>query len=235
MWSAIKMYTVFLVLGVPASLIGIPWSALSRDFQLMYRWGMVACAAGVRAAGIRVIVEGRENLPVNESCIFMCNHCSNVDPPIVLPVLPGRSSVFLKKALMKIPLLGTAMRMGKYIPVSRGHSREEAMASVRAAKDALESGLNVFVFPEGTRSPDGTLGQFRKGAFFLAADTGAPIVPMLVLGTRAIQPKGTLKISPGVATVRFLPAVRPEAFASREELLLAVRESMLEALGESPA
>ncbi len=73
---------------------------------------------------------------------------------------------------MKIPLLGTAMRMGKFVPVSRGHSREDAIQSVEVAKDALAHGLNIMIFPEGTRSPDGKMLPFKKGAFFLAADTG---------------------------------------------------------------
>ena len=231
MWAAFKILAVFTVLGIPATLVGITWSALRRNFRTMYRWGMWICAAGVRAGGIRVVVEGREHLPGGESCIFLCNHQSNLDPPIVLPVLPGMSSVFLKASLMKIPLLGTAMRMGKYIPVSRGHSREEAQRSVEAAKDALASGLNIFVFPEGTRSPDGQLLPFKKGAFFLAADTGAPIVPMIVTGTRRMMSKGSFAVHPGVARVKFLEPLRPAAFASREDLMAAVRERMESALG----
>ena len=162
----------------------------------------------------------------------MSNHVSNLDPPVLLPVLPGMSSVFLKKELMKIPLLGTAMRMGKYVPVSRGHSREEAQKSVAAAKDALDSGLHIMVFPEGTRSPDGKLQAFKKGAFFLAAETQAPMVPVILRGTEKMMRKGSLKIVPGVATVRFLPAVWPVEYATREELMEVVRGRMAEALGE---
>jgi len=152
---------------------------------------------------------------------------------VLLPVIPGMASVFLKKSLMKIPLLGTAMRMGKYVPVSRGHSREEAERSVAAAKDALRSGLHIAVFPEGTRSPDGKLLPFKKGAFFLAAETGAPMIPVVIQGTREMMPKGTLKITkPGMAVVRFLPAIEPADYATREELMMAVRGAMERALAK---
>ena len=232
MFAALRMLFVFIVLGLPAALIGIPWSALRGNFSTMYSWGMAVLRLGIRAGGIRVRIEGRENIPPGESCIFLSNHVSNLDPPILLPSLPGMSSVFLKKSLMKIPLLGIAMRMGKYVPVSRGHSREEAEKSVAIAADALRSGLHIFIFPEGTRSPDGNLLPFKKGAFFLAADTGAPMVPMVISGTAQMMCKGSFKLIPGEAVVRFLPALRPANYASREDLMDAVRLEMQAALVE---
>jgi 1-acyl-sn-glycerol-3-phosphate acyltransferase len=224
------MLFVYLVIGVPVALIGIPWSALSKNFSTMYRWGMRICALGVRAAGIRVRVEGMENVQPGVSYIFLSNHVSNLDPPILLPLIPGRTSVFLKRELMKIPLLGTAMRMGKFVPVSRGNQREEARQSVEAAADALNSGLHITVFPEGTRSPDGRLLPFKKGAFFLAEATGAPIIPIVITGTERMMPKKTLRITPGEAHVRFLPSIRPQDSATREELMERVRAEMEEEL-----
>jgi 1-acyl-sn-glycerol-3-phosphate acyltransferase len=232
MFASLKMLFVFIFLGVPAALVGIPWSALRRNFRTMYRWGMGSIRLGLKAAGIRVRIEGLENVPAGVSCIFMSNHVSNLDPPVLLPSIPGMTSVFLKKSLMKIPLLGTAMRMGKFVPVSRGHSREEAQRSVAAAADALRSGLHIMVFPEGTRSPDGKLLPFKKGAFFLAAETGAPMIPVVIRGTERMMRKGSLKIVPGEAVVRFLPVVEPKDYANREELMAAVRRSMELALAE---
>jgi 1-acyl-sn-glycerol-3-phosphate acyltransferase len=237
MFAALRMLFVFVVLGVPAALIGIPWSALRGNFRTMYRWGMGTIRLGVRFGGIRVRVLGLERVPAGEPCIFLSNHVSNLDPPVLLPVLPGMSSVFLKKSLMKIPLLGAAMRMGKFVPVSRGQSREEAEKSIAAAADALHSGLNIFIFPEGTRSPDGNLLPFKKGAFFLAAETGAPIVPIIVRGTAKMMRKGSLKVYPkaanprGEVTVEFLSVLRPAEYASKDELMETVRARMEEALG----
>jgi 1-acyl-sn-glycerol-3-phosphate acyltransferase len=97
---------------------------------------------------------------------------------------------------------------------------------VEAARDALESGLHITVFPEGTRSLDGKLLPFKKGAFFLAAETGAPMVPVVLRGTRQMMPKGTLKIVPGEAVVEFLEPILPGDFETREELMKAVRGAM---------
>jgi 1-acyl-sn-glycerol-3-phosphate acyltransferase len=231
MWATIRLFAVYLLLGVPAALVGIPWSALRRDFRTMYGWGMGVTRLGVRAAGVRVRVIGLENLPSQPS-ILMSNHVSNLDPPVLLPSVPGMTSVMLKQSLMNIPLLGTAMRMGKYVPVARSHSREDARRSVAAAADALRSGMHITVFPEGTRSPDGHLLPFRKGAFFLAAETGAPIVPIVIHGTARMMPRDTLRITPGEAIVEFLPARYPAEFPSRDALMQAVRGDMEEALGQ---
>jgi 1-acyl-sn-glycerol-3-phosphate acyltransferase len=233
MFAALRMLVVFVGLGVPAALVGIPWSALRGNFARMYRWGMGIIRLGVRFGGIRVRVLGLENVPAGEACIFVSNHVSNLDPPVLLPAIPGMTSVFLKRSLMKIPLLGTAMRMGKFVPVSRGHSKEEAQRSVEAAAEAIRSGLHITIFPEGTRSPDGKLLPFKKGAFFLAAETGAPMVPVVIRGTAEMMRKGSLKIYPGKAVVEFLPVVRPGEFTSKEELMEAVRGVMERALDGS--
>ena len=226
------MSFVFTILAAPAALLGIPYSLLRGNINTMYAWAMIIMRLGIRAAGIRVRIEGLENIPRGESCIFLSNHVSNLDPPILLPAIPGMCSVFLKKSLMKIPLIGIAMRMAKYIPVSRGHSRVEAAQSVAIAGDALRSGMHIFIFPEGTRSPDGNLLPFKKGAFFLAADTNAPMVPIVITGTAQMMRKGSMNVYPGEAVVRFLPALRPQNFDSREDLMDTLRLEMQAALAE---
>jgi 1-acyl-sn-glycerol-3-phosphate acyltransferase len=102
MFAALRMLFVFVVLGIPGALVGIPWSALRGNFRTMYGWGMGIIRLGVRIAGIRVRLEGLENVPVGKSCIFLSNHVSNLDPPVLLPSIPGMTSVFLKKSLMRI-------------------------------------------------------------------------------------------------------------------------------------
>jgi 1-acyl-sn-glycerol-3-phosphate acyltransferase len=230
MFATFKLIFVYLTLGPIAGIIGIPYTLLVGDISLLYRVAMWITNAGVRAAGIKIEMSGAENIPAGRSCIFMCNHVSNLDPPVVLPLLPGRSSVLLKKELMSIPILGRAMRMAKFVPVARGHRRDAAQASVEAAADALRSGLHILVYPEGTRSPDGRLSTFKKGPFFLAQQTQAPIVPIALSGTQTMMRKGSNAITPGLARFQLLPAIEPSHYATREQLMLAVRRAIAEAL-----
>ena len=230
MFATFKLVFVYLTLGPIAGIIGIPYTLLVGNISLLYRVGMWITNAGVRAAGIKIQISGLENIPVGRSCIFMCNHVSNLDPPVVLPLLPGRSSVLLKKELMSIPILGRAMRLAKFVPVTRGHRRDAAQASVEAAADALRSGLHILVYPEGTRSLDGRLSTFKKGPFFLAQEAQAPIVPIALSGTQTMMRKGSYAITPGLARIQMLPAIEPSKYGTREELLLAVRNAIAKAL-----
>lgn len=230
MFATLKLLLVYLTLGPAAGIIGIPYSMLVGNVNLLYKVAMWIANAGVCAAGIKIDLTGLNNVPQGRPCIFMCNHVSNLDPPVLLPLLPGRCSVLLKKELMSIPILGRAMRMGQFVPVERGGKRDAAQASVVAAGEALKSGLNILVFPEGTRSRDGRLSAFKKGPFFLAMETRAPVVPIALSGTQAMMSKGSWAITPDVARIQVLPAIEPSEFQTREDLLRAVREAIASVL-----
>jgi len=230
----------YLILGFPAALIGLPWTLLRGDISFLYRWAMWIANIGLKIGGIRIDVTGRKQLDPQQHYIFMSNHVSNLDPPVLLPLLPGRTSVFLKRSLMKIPLLGYAMRLGNFIPVDRDGSVESAKQSVETGRQVLDSGLHVTTFVEGTRSRDGRLLPFKKGPFYLAMETGAPVVPISIWGTEGMMKKGSLRITPGTAHVAFHAPLWPRDYATREDLLFAVRESITSSLpewmhGEDPA
>ena len=230
----------YLILGFPAALIGLPWTLLRGDISFLYRWAMWIANIGLKIGGIRIDVTGRKQLDPQQHYIFMSNHVSNLDPPVLLPLLPGRTSVFLKRSLMKIPLLGYAMRLGNFIPVDRDGSVESAKQSVETGRQVLGSGLHVTTFVEGTRSRDGRLLPFKKGPFYLAMETGAPVVPISIWGTEGMMKKGSLRITPGIAHVAFHAPLWPRDYATREDLLVAVRESITSSLpewmhGENPA
>ena len=225
------MVFVYVTLGTVAGILGIPYSFLAGNVRLLYRvviHGIVPL--GVRAAGIRVDLTGLENIPPNTACIFLSNHVSNLDPPVLFPLIPGQASVMLKKELMRIPLLGTAMRMAKFVPVDRSNRREAAQASVTAAAAVLHAGLHFIIFAEGTRSRDGRLQPFKRGPFYLAMETGAPIIPVAISGTEKMMRKGSVGITPGVARVQFLRPIWPTEFATREELIDVVRQRIIAAL-----
>jgi 1-acyl-sn-glycerol-3-phosphate acyltransferase len=232
MLSTLAIFLAYLILALPAALIGLPWTLLRRDISFLYRWAMWIANAGLKLGGIRIDVTGRERLDPKQCYIFMSNHVSNLDPPVLLPLLPGRTSVFLKRSLMKIPVLGYAMRLGDFIPVDRDGRVESARQSAEMAKQVIGSGLHVTTFVEGTRSRDGRLLPFKKGPFYLAMETGVPVVPISIWGTESMMKKGSLRITPGTAHVVFHAPLWPRDYATRENLLAAVRESIASSLPE---
>ncbi len=232
MLPALTLLLVYVVLGIPAAVIGIPWTLITGDIRLVYRWAMWILHAGLRAAGIRIEAVRRVPLDPKKHYIFLSNHISNLDPPVLLPLLPGRTSVFVKRSLMKIPVIGYAMRLGDFIPVDRDGRVESAKDSVTSAARVLSSGLNITSFVEGTRSRDGRLLPFKKGPFYLATETGAPVVPVSIWGTESMMKKGSLRIYPGTAHVTFHAPLDPKDFATREELMAAVRSAVESGLPE---
>lgn len=226
MFAALKLLIVYLALGIPAALVGLPWTLITGDMERAYGWGMKIARAGLRAAGIRVEPEWRAPLDPARKYLFFSNHASNLDPPVLIPLLPGRTTLFLKQGLMRIPLLGWAMRLAGFIPVGRDGTVESAKRSVDRAEEELAAGVHVTSFIEGTRSPDGRLLPFKKGPFFLAMETGAPVVPVTILGTGKIMPKGSLRVRPSTVRVIFHAPLDPKNYATREDLMEAVREEM---------
>lgn len=232
MIPALSILLCYAVLTPPAALIAFPWTLMSGDISLLYRWAMRIASIGVHMAHIRVCVRGLENVPQSPKCIFMANHVSNLDPPVLLPLIPSRTAVLIKRELMKIPVIGIAMRMGGFVPVDRNRKRESARESIRKAAEVLASGVNMTIFPEGTRSRTGQLGPFKKGPFYLAELTGAPIVPISIHGTESMMRKGSLRITPGDAHVEFHPPLLAKDYETREALMAAVRKSVASGLPE---
>jgi 1-acyl-sn-glycerol-3-phosphate acyltransferase len=226
MLRALVLLAVYLVMGIPVAIVGIPLMLATGDVSRVYGWAMAIMRAGLRVAGIRVEAEWRAQLDPERRYLFFSNHVSNLDPPVLLPLLPGRTSVFLKQSLMRIPALGYGMKLAGFIPVSRDGSVESAKRSVREAVRVLASGVHVTSFIEGTRSPDGRLLPFKRGPFYLAMESGAAVVPVTIVGTGKLMPKGSLKVHAGMARVVFHAPIEPRDYATREELMAAVRAAI---------
>lgn len=232
MIAALTLLLTIVILGAPAALVCIPWAMITGNANPLYDVSQWIVRVAFRLARINVVVEGLENVPAHTACIFMANHVSNLDPPALFPRIPGRSSAFLKRSLMKIPVLGYGMKLGEFVPVDRSGNVESAIESVAAARRVLEKGIHITTFPEGTRSRDGRLLPFKKGPFYLAFEAGAPCVPVTIYGTESMMAKGSMRVRPGTAHIVFHSALDPHSFASREDLLLAVRASIASALPE---
>ena len=180
---------------------------------------------GARLAGVRIEIRGSEHLQPGRNYIFMSNHVSNLDAPVLIPVIPGRCSVLVKKELFRIPILGTGMKVADLVPVDRSN-REAAIESVNAAVRVLQQGLHMLIFPEGTRSEDGRLLPFKKGPFHLAMESGVPIVPVTLLGTFESWPKKRFALRAGTVTVLFHPPLDPHAYPDRDSLMQTVWETI---------
>ena len=175
MIASLSILAVYLSLGLPVAVVLIPGCVISGDVMPLYRASMWVVRTGFRVAGVRIEVVGLEGVPSGTACIFMANHVSNLDPPVLLPLIPGRTSVFLKRSLMKIPILGYGMGLARFVPVDRGGDTAAALESTRVAKSLLAEGISITTFVEGTRSRDGRLQPFKKGPFYLGMESGAPL------------------------------------------------------------
>ncbi len=222
----------FLVVIIPiAALFVFPWTFITRNAALLYKCGTTLAYLAVRIAGIRTKLVGLDKIDPKGTYIFMSNHVSNVDPPVLVPFIPRRTSVIAKKEIWRIPILAQALDLAEIVPVDR-KDRDSAIDSVRRAGEVMRHGINMTIYPEGTRSPDGRLLPFKKGPFHLAAETGFPIVPITILGTENMMPKGSSIIHGGTATLVFHSPLDPKQFASREDLMQAVADAIASALPE---
>ncbi|MGA9584217.1 MAG: lysophospholipid acyltransferase family protein [Terracidiphilus sp.] len=232
MISTLLLLSTFVILGIPTAIFLLPWSIITGNVLPLYQVTQMIVRTGYFLARIRVEVAGRELVPANTACIFMANHVSNLDPPALIPNIPGRTSAFLKRSLMHVPVLGWAFQQGEFIPVDRDGRKESAQESIAAARRVLANGVHITTFVEGTRSKDGRLLPFKKGPFYLAFETGAPCIPVSIWGTEKMMSKGSPRIHPGTAHVTFHAPINPSDYATREELLAAVRIAIASGLPE---
>jgi 1-acyl-sn-glycerol-3-phosphate acyltransferase len=232
MISTFLFMATMVITGIPTAMLFIPWCWLTGNVLPLYKGTRFMLSSSCWMGGVRFQVEGLENIPRDRACIFMANHVSNLDPPALISLIPGRTSAFMKRSLMNLPVLGTGFRQGDFIAVNRSGSPAAAQESVTAARRVLAKGVHMTTFVEGTRSPDGRMLPFKKGPFFLAMGSGAPCIPVSIHGTESILGKGSLRMHPGIAHVVFHPPIDPAGFATREELMQAVRVAIASGLPE---
>lgn len=208
----------------------------TRSFAIIYRW-----AAGVlKAAGIKVLVKGEENLQRGAGNVYISNHASLLDIPALIVGLRDDIRIMYKRELQKIPLFGWGLKRTPFISVDRSNPRD-GVASIQRSAEAIREGGSVAIFAEGTRSPDGKLGRFKRGAFILATQVSRPIVPVTIVGSSTILQAGATDLSSGVIQLIIHKPISSEGIDTRskeKELMHDVRASVAaglpEELQESP-
>jgi 1-acyl-sn-glycerol-3-phosphate acyltransferase len=215
-----------LIVGPPLLI----YTFFTRNPNPIYWAGVKGVMFFVRAVGVKVRVKGLERIPAGV-CLFAANHTSSADAPAVVGAIPRRIAILLKESLFKWPIVGQAFWSGHFIPVNRS-ARDSALASVEKATEALKAGQSFLIYPEGTRSPDGRLQEFKKGAVMMAIKAGVPIVPMACSGAHRIMEKHSLVIHPGEIVVEFLEPIDASKYSLEERDILneRVRIAMAAAL-----
>lgn len=178
---------------------------------------------------VKITVTGAEKLDPNRSYIYMPNHQSNADIPLLLGRLPVQFRWLAKAELFRIPIFGRAMRGVGYISIDRSN-RRSAFESLDRAARTIRNGTSVLIFPEGTRSRDGKILPFKKGGFVISVDSGVPIVPIIIRGTRDIIPKGHFMIHPAPVTMEILDPVETADYTrkTKDALLERIRSVLTE-------
>ncbi len=181
-------------------------------------------------AGVKVKVEGKENIKEGRPYVYMSNHLSTFDIPASIAFIPGTARFVAKKELFKVPFFGQGMNLVGIIKIDRGNSAE-ARKTIEKAAETVNSGVSVIFYPEGTRSEDGNVQSFKKGGFVLALNGGIPIVPIAINGSRDIMKKKSLRLNPGAIRMQFLPPVETQNYnyEERNALVKEVRERIIEA------
>lgn len=221
-WSGLIVVTAFL------GSLTIATAPFDRRGRIIQRYSRLWARANLWLAGVRARLAAAEPLPADRAHVFVANHQSAVDIFALGALLPGQYRWVAKRELFRIPILGRAMLRAGYVPIDREDPRR-SRSGLSLAAAVLAAGDSLVVFPEGTRSADGRLRPFKRGAFALAQAAGSPVVPVAVIGGRDVLAPGSYRLRPGTIRVEVAPAI-PSAGLSQAELAAQARAAIAERL-----
>ena len=231
LFSAIKLFFMILITvgaTVYVSIIYLVYIAFRGDPGLFNRIGRKWSKFLLKLYGIKCSINGLEKLDPDKTYVYVCNHSSLFDIPVVLASLKDNVRIMYKKELEKIPFFGYGLKKSNFIAVTRSNPRN-AMASIEEAVKTVRKNASVLVFPEGTRSVDGKLGGFKRGAFVLASRSEKEIVPVAIQGTSAILPSKSFKVQGGDVLVNIghpMSFVHSDDRASESIFMSEVRDEI---------
>jgi len=203
------------VVTILGSFLGLASRLVDRSGDLVLDLARAWSRLVTGCAGVKIVVENRANLVPDQPYVFMANHASSLDIWAVFVAIPRRIRLIAKKQLARIPFFGWVMWAGRFIFIDRQNG-VAARRSIDLAGQRIHDGVSVLIFPEGTRTRDGTLGAFKKGGFHLAQKAGVPIVPVALRGTRELMPRGSLLLRSGTMTVLIGEPIATQGLSDEE-------------------
>jgi len=231
-WTALVFYPLVAVTTAFWGSMAVLLSLFDRRLGFYSGTFWAWCLARVSFVDVRV--EGRERLEPGRSYVLLANHQGYYDILALYGFLRRQFRWVIKQEIRSVPFLGWGCAAIGHIFVDRSDSRR-ALASLEAAKPQLRGGVSVVFFPEGTRSPDGRLGRFKRGGFRMAEQLGLAIVPVSISGSYEVLPRGCALPRPGRIRVVLHPPLEPDPSRTAQETLRAVRETIAAGLGARPA
>ena len=228
------MFTLFRIFLISIHILICSIFAIIFSFQssynLYFKLSKYFSGGVLWLSGIKLQITGLNNFSPNQTYVFVSNHASQFDIVALQKSIPNRMAMIFKKELAKIPIFGWQLYLGPYVMIDR-KNMESAMKSIEEAKIKMEKkNISIVVFAEGTRSKTGEVQQFKRGAFRLATKVGYPIVPVSIIGSNKIMPKGTFKLRRGTIQIHFdkpLPSDNIEKREAEIELMNKVREVII--------
>jgi len=220
-WILISFLSI--VLGLLAIVAGLIDKSGNRAHKVSSLWCRLLC----KLNGVKVEIDGHENILTDRPQIFVSNHQGYFDIFALSGYLPVQIRWVAKSSLFKIPFLGGAMKASGYIPVERD-DRKKAYEAFNKTLKKIREGSSLIIFPEGTRSEDGTIGPFKKGSNLIASRSKSPMVPITIIGSRDIIKKGSVSITPGLIRVVISPPIEPSADKKENaKVLQTIRETII--------
>jgi 1-acyl-sn-glycerol-3-phosphate acyltransferase len=189
----------YIVLVAPFAIL---WAIFSGNRAIVYNLARFCIRAASLLCGVTVTIRGSEKILAGRTYVFVSNHQGNFDAPVLVHAIPRNWSALIKKEMMRLPLFSLVLKQVQFVPIERNNPKEAQLGIDRGAL-LLAQGRSFLAFPEGTRSRDGRLGKFKKGAFIMAIKAQTPIIPITILNSARVQPPGKYAMRPGRIDVIF--------------------------------
>ena len=221
-----------IIMGSISLIVSLFDPAGRKQHEISRMWSRML----LKVSGVKMRIEGLEKIEPARSYVFVVNHRSLMDTPVVLAHIPVQFRFLAKKGLFSIPLLGTHLRRARHLPVVRDNPRASLKSMGDAARIIRERGISVLLFPEGGRGVD-QLREFKEGAAYIAIKAGVPVVPLGMTGTREVLPMGSMQIMSGEVRLKIGDPIPTADLTIKDRTVLTrkLRDKVADLIGESTA